>query len=77
MPNPLHARPGHVTSQSAAKPGTNCGGSAPSPFSSHSIAAQRQAAVDSAGGCSSHRPARAPVSVQVMHALHQMNRRMP
>jgi hypothetical protein len=75
MPKPLHARPGHVTSLSAAKPGTNCGGSAPSPFSSHSIAGQQ--AVDSAGGCSSLWPARAPVSVQVMHALHQMNRRMP
>jgi hypothetical protein len=76
MPKPLHARPGHVTSQSATKPGTNCGGSAPSLFSPHSIAEQ-QAAVDSAGGCSSLWPARAPVSVQVMHALHQMNRRMP
>jgi hypothetical protein len=77
MFKPLYARPGHVTSLSAAKPGTTCGGSAPLPFSSHSIAAGQQAAVDSAGGCSSLWPARAPVSVQVMHALHQINRRMP
>lgn len=62
MPLPLADRRKHSLTagfDACSLPGGTCGGSAPSPFSSYSIAVRQQAAVDSAGGCSSHRPARA------------------